>query len=149
MNACLLPVVVGVAIASASELNFNWDCFAYAMGSNFAFSLRGILTKKASSSPKASHPYFPLLPLTYPYLPLLTLLTPRPRGQRAPSPRLAVQGLQSKACSARLAAQDLQPSALCAACDQANRTGSHAALHPHGWTVGRARTWTRATCLLS
>ena len=110
MNACLLPVVVGVAIASASELNFNWDCFAYAMGSNFAFSLRGILTKKASSSPKASHP---LLPPTSPYLPLLTPTHPtypsssrpaRPKP-KACSPRLAVQGLQRKACSPRLAAE--------------------------------------------
>ena len=52
VNACLLPVVVGVGLASAAELNFTWDCFAYAMGSNLAFSLRGVLTKKSSSSPK-------------------------------------------------------------------------------------------------
>ena len=52
VNLCLLPVVVGVAIASAAELNFTWDCFAYAMGSNLAFSLRGVMTKKTSSAPK-------------------------------------------------------------------------------------------------
>jgi len=55
VNACLLPVVLGVAIASAAELNFTWDCFAYAMGSNLAFSLRGILTKKSSSEPKGEN----------------------------------------------------------------------------------------------
>eukprot|EP00966_Prymnesium_polylepis_P302093 6979197-Prymnesium_polylepis.1 len=52
VNSCLLPVVIGVAIASAAELNFTWDCFAYAMGSNLAFSLRGVMTKKSSSQPK-------------------------------------------------------------------------------------------------
>jgi len=55
VNACLLPVVAGVAIASAAELNFTWDCFAFAMGSNVAFSLRGVLTKKSSSTPKGEN----------------------------------------------------------------------------------------------
>merc|ERR1711988_1754478 len=55
VNACLIPVVLGVAIASAAELNFSWDCFAYAMGSNLAFSLRGVLTKKSSSAPKGEN----------------------------------------------------------------------------------------------
>jgi solute carrier family 35 protein E1 len=48
VNACLLPVVGGVGIASAADLNFTWDCFAFAMGSNLAFSLRGVLSKKLS-----------------------------------------------------------------------------------------------------
>ena len=47
VNACLLPVVGGVGIASAADLNFTWDCFAFAMGSNLAFSLRGVLSKKS------------------------------------------------------------------------------------------------------
>ena len=47
VNACLLPVVGGVAIASAADLSFTWDCFAFAMGSNVAFSLRGVLSKKS------------------------------------------------------------------------------------------------------
>jgi len=55
VNSCLLPVVIGVAIASAAELNFTWDCFAYAMGSNLAFSLRGVMTKKSSSQPKGEN----------------------------------------------------------------------------------------------
>lgn len=41
VNACLLPVIAGVGIASATDLSFTWECFAYAMGSNLAFSLRG------------------------------------------------------------------------------------------------------------
>jgi len=47
VNMCLLPVIGGVAIASAADLSFTWDCFAYAMGSNVAFSLRGVLSKKS------------------------------------------------------------------------------------------------------
>ena len=50
VNICLLPVVGGVGIASAADLSFTWDCFAYAMGSNLAFSLRGVLSKKSMSS---------------------------------------------------------------------------------------------------
>jgi len=52
VNACLLPVVGGVGIASAADLSFTWDCFAFAMGSNLAFSLRGVLSKKQMSSGK-------------------------------------------------------------------------------------------------
>ncbi|KAL1520032.1 hypothetical protein AB1Y20_023510 [Prymnesium parvum] len=55
VNACLIPVVAGVAIASAADLNFTWDCFAFAMGSNVAFSLRGVLTKKTSTQPKGEN----------------------------------------------------------------------------------------------
>jgi len=51
VNACLLPVIGGVAIASAADLSFTWDCFAFAMGSNVAFSLRGVLSKKAMGTP--------------------------------------------------------------------------------------------------
>lgn len=47
VNACLLPVIGGVGIASAADLSFTWDCFGYAMGSNLAFSLRGVLSKKS------------------------------------------------------------------------------------------------------
>lgn len=52
VNACLLPVIGGVGIASAADLSFTWDCFAYAMGSNFFFSLRGVLSKKALAGEK-------------------------------------------------------------------------------------------------
>ena len=55
VNACLLPVVAGVAIASASDLSFSWDCFAYAMLSNVFFSLRGVLTKKQAAVPKGTN----------------------------------------------------------------------------------------------
>lgn len=41
----LVPVVVGVAIASSADMSFSWLCFACAMGSNLFFSLRGVLSK--------------------------------------------------------------------------------------------------------
>ena len=50
VNSCLLPVVVGVGYASAAELDFTWECFAFAMGSNLAFSLRGVLSKMSMSA---------------------------------------------------------------------------------------------------
>jgi len=52
VNACLLPVIGGVGVASAADLSFTWDCFAFAMGSNFFFSLRGVLSKKALAGEK-------------------------------------------------------------------------------------------------
>lgn len=45
VNSCLIPLVAGVALASAADLSFTWDCFWFAMGSNFFFSLRGVISK--------------------------------------------------------------------------------------------------------
>jgi len=55
VNACLLPVIGGVAIASAADLSFTWDCFAFAMGSNLMFSLRGVLSKKSMGKPQGEN----------------------------------------------------------------------------------------------
>lgn len=48
----LLPVVGGVGIASLTELSFSWVAFLNAMGSNTAFSLRAIFSKKAMEKPQ-------------------------------------------------------------------------------------------------
>jgi len=45
----LLPVIAGVAIASATELSFTWLGFLTAMSSNVAFSARAIFSKKLMS----------------------------------------------------------------------------------------------------
>jgi len=45
----LLPVILGVAIASATELSFTWLGFLTAMSSNVAFSARAIFSKKLMS----------------------------------------------------------------------------------------------------
>uniref|UniRef100_A0A7S0DYK3 Sugar phosphate transporter domain-containing protein n=1 Tax=Phaeocystis antarctica TaxID=33657 RepID=A0A7S0DYK3_9EUKA len=55
VNACLLPVILGVGIASATDLSFTWECFGYAMGSNLAYSLRGVLSKRSMAVPKGEH----------------------------------------------------------------------------------------------
>ncbi|CEG01787.1 Triose-phosphate transporter domain [Ostreococcus tauri] len=44
--ASLLPIMGGVAIASATELSFTWLGFLTAMSSNVAFSARAIFSKK-------------------------------------------------------------------------------------------------------
>lgn len=51
VNSCLLPLVFGVGLASAADLSFTWDCFWYAMGSNFFFSLRGVMSKMNMGKP--------------------------------------------------------------------------------------------------
>ncbi|KDD72777.1 hypothetical protein H632_c2913p0, partial [Helicosporidium sp. ATCC 50920] len=42
----LVPIVGGVALASTSELSFNWTGFLSAMGSNLTFQSRNVLSKK-------------------------------------------------------------------------------------------------------
>jgi solute carrier family 35 protein E1 len=49
--ATLLPIVAGVSIASMKELSFSWVSFLNAMGSNTAFSLRAIFSKKEMQTP--------------------------------------------------------------------------------------------------
>ena len=45
--ASLLPIVVGVVVASATDISFNWLGFMAAMASNLAFQTRNVLSKKA------------------------------------------------------------------------------------------------------
>lgn len=44
--ASLVPIVTGVALASTSELTFNWTGFLAALGSNITFQSRNVLSKK-------------------------------------------------------------------------------------------------------
>jgi solute carrier family 35 protein E1 len=46
VNLSLLPVVIGVCVASVSELSFNWPTLVNALLSNTFFSLRAIYSKK-------------------------------------------------------------------------------------------------------
>ncbi|KAF8666970.1 hypothetical protein HU200_053137 [Digitaria exilis] len=48
----LVPVVVGVSVASLTELSFNWTGFINAMISNISFTYRSIYSKKAMVSPQ-------------------------------------------------------------------------------------------------
>eukprot|EP00241_Pyramimonas_parkeae_P005782 CAMPEP_0114247812 /NCGR_PEP_ID=MMETSP0058-20121206/13225_1 /TAXON_ID=36894 /ORGANISM="Pyramimonas parkeae, CCMP726" /LENGTH=397 /DNA_ID=CAMNT_0001361149 /DNA_START=65 /DNA_END=1261 /DNA_ORIENTATION=+ len=45
----LSPIVGGVALASISEVSFNWTGFLAAMGSNLTFQSRNVLSKKLMS----------------------------------------------------------------------------------------------------
>lgn len=46
----LLPIVGGVALASATEVSFNWIGFFAAVGSNIALQSRNVLSKKLMNS---------------------------------------------------------------------------------------------------
>ena len=50
--ASLLPVVGGVALASTSEVTFNWPGFLAAMGSNVTFQSRNVFSKKFMAKAK-------------------------------------------------------------------------------------------------
>jgi len=50
--ATLVPIMLGVAMASAAELSFNWTGFISAMVSNLTFGFRAVLGKKAMSDIK-------------------------------------------------------------------------------------------------
>jgi hypothetical protein len=52
--ATLVPVMGGVAYASASEVSFNMTQFISAMVSNICFSLRGVLGKVRPAAPASS-----------------------------------------------------------------------------------------------
>eukprot|EP00928_Gymnodinium_smaydae_P029724 TRINITY_DN22301_c0_g5_i1.p1 TRINITY_DN22301_c0_g5~~TRINITY_DN22301_c0_g5_i1.p1 ORF type:complete len:497 (+),score=125.31 TRINITY_DN22301_c0_g5_i1:98-1492(+) len=47
--ASLLPIIGGVALASVSELSFNWLCFGAAMASNVGSAGRAVYSKKVMS----------------------------------------------------------------------------------------------------
>jgi len=46
----LIPVIVGVALASLKELSFSWTSFGGAMTSNIACALRGVFAKQSMGS---------------------------------------------------------------------------------------------------
>ena len=48
----LVPIMVGVAMASAAELSFNWYGFISAMMSNITFGFRAVWSKKAMNNIK-------------------------------------------------------------------------------------------------
>lgn len=50
--ATLLPIMGGVALASASDLSFNWTGFIGAMLSNLTFGFRAVWSKKAMATIK-------------------------------------------------------------------------------------------------
>jgi len=53
--ATLIPVVVGVGLASLKELSFSWIAFGNAMGSNLASALRGTFSKGLMGKPQGEN----------------------------------------------------------------------------------------------
>jgi len=53
--ATLIPVMGGVALASLTELSFNWLSFAGAMISNVASASRGIVGKMTMGKPQGKN----------------------------------------------------------------------------------------------
>eukprot|EP00252_Welwitschia_mirabilis_P000875 TRINITY_DN1085_c0_g1_i1.p1 TRINITY_DN1085_c0_g1~~TRINITY_DN1085_c0_g1_i1.p1 ORF type:complete len:433 (+),score=37.62 TRINITY_DN1085_c0_g1_i1:278-1576(+) len=53
----LAPVVLGVSMASLTELSFNWTGFISAMVSNIAFTYRSIYSKKAMTGMDSTNVY--------------------------------------------------------------------------------------------
>eukprot|EP00850_Spirogloea_muscicola_P000049 SM000001S04451 [mRNA] locus=s1:268294:271577:- [translate_table: standard] len=53
----LAPVVLGVSLASMTELSFNWKGFITAMTANLAFTYRNIYSKKAMSGMDSTNVY--------------------------------------------------------------------------------------------
>eukprot|EP00850_Spirogloea_muscicola_P006957 SM000034S12711 [mRNA] locus=s34:332971:336264:- [translate_table: standard] len=53
----LAPVVLGVSLASLTELSFNWKGFITAMTANLAFTYRNIYSKKAMSGMDSTNVY--------------------------------------------------------------------------------------------
>ncbi|XP_048318256.2 triose phosphate/phosphate translocator, chloroplastic [Ziziphus jujuba] len=53
----LLPVVIGVSMASMTELSFNWTGFISAMISNISFTYRSIYSKKAMTGMDSTNVY--------------------------------------------------------------------------------------------
>lgn len=50
--ASLLPIIIGVAMASAAEVSFNWLGFGTAMASNLTFSFRAVWVKEVQAKVK-------------------------------------------------------------------------------------------------
>lgn len=50
----LIPIIVGVAMASAGELSFNWTGFLTAMASNLTFGFRAVWSKMAMTKSLSS-----------------------------------------------------------------------------------------------
>jgi drug/metabolite transporter (DMT)-like permease len=44
----LIPIMAGVAMASAAELSFNWMGFLSAMASNLTFGFRAVWSKRCA-----------------------------------------------------------------------------------------------------
>ncbi|XP_031491489.1 triose phosphate/phosphate translocator, chloroplastic-like isoform X2 [Nymphaea colorata] len=80
----LAPVVIGVSMASLTELSFNWTGFVSAMISNIAFTYRSIYSKKAMTGMDSTN--------VYAYISIISLLFCLPPAIFIEGPKLMQHG---------------------------------------------------------
>ncbi|CAK7326191.1 unnamed protein product [Dovyalis caffra] len=82
----LAPVVIGVSMASLTELSFNWTGFISAMISNIAFTYRSIYSKKAMTGMDSTN--------VYAYISIIALLVCIPPAVLIEGPQLMQHGFR-------------------------------------------------------
>ncbi|KAL5553647.1 hypothetical protein UlMin_041048 [Ulmus minor] len=82
----LAPVVLGVSMASLTELSFNWLGFVSAMISNIAFTYRSIYSKKAMTGMDSTN--------VYAYISIIALLVCLPPALIIEGPKLMQYGFK-------------------------------------------------------
>ncbi|XP_021299682.1 triose phosphate/phosphate translocator, chloroplastic-like [Herrania umbratica] len=82
----LAPVVIGVSMASLTELSFNWTGFVSAMISNIAFTYRSIYSKKAMTGMDSTN--------VYAYISIIALFVCLPPAIFIEGPRLMQHGFR-------------------------------------------------------
>ncbi|KAL5723127.1 hypothetical protein ACHQM5_006560 [Ranunculus cassubicifolius] len=82
----LAPVVIGVSMASLTELSFNWLGFVSAMISNIAFTYRSIYSKKAMTGMDSTN--------VYAYISIIALIFCIPPALLIEGPQLMQHGFR-------------------------------------------------------
>uniref|UniRef100_A0A803RA91 Sugar phosphate transporter domain-containing protein n=1 Tax=Cannabis sativa TaxID=3483 RepID=A0A803RA91_CANSA len=82
----LAPVVIGVSMASLTELSFNWTGFVSAMISNIAFTYRSIYSKKAMTEMDSTN--------VYAYISIIALFVCIPPALIIEGPKLLQHGFK-------------------------------------------------------
>ncbi|XP_031474001.1 triose phosphate/phosphate translocator TPT, chloroplastic [Nymphaea colorata] len=82
----LAPVVIGVSMASLTELSFNWTGFISAMISNISFTYRSIYSKKAMTDMDSTN--------IYAYISIIALLVCIPPAVIVEGPQLLQHGFK-------------------------------------------------------
>ncbi|TVU18574.1 hypothetical protein EJB05_34681 [Eragrostis curvula] len=82
----LLPVVIGVSVASLTELSFNWTGFINAMISNISFTYRSIYSKKAMTDMDSTN--------LYAYISIIALIVCIPPAVIIEGPQLLQHGFK-------------------------------------------------------
>nr|CAB3459766.1 unnamed protein product [Digitaria exilis] len=91
----LVPVVVGVSVASLTELSFNWTGFINAMISNISFTYRSIYSKKAMTGMDSTN--------LYAYISIIALIVCIPPAIIIDGPKLVQYGFKDAIAKVGLA----------------------------------------------